>query len=500
MKEFRFNYPALLLCVVALAGCSTDVEEEYPVQAQPGQEWKAMAIATRDSITVADEEEGTRALFYGGNSRRFYTLWDEGDQVTVYRNNVSVGTMAPTTYGTLTANLSGTLTGDFAVNDVLDIYLPQAAMDFRGQKGTIYDLSQHFSFQHATATVQEASNQILSLGNVNPSHLQSYVRFVLTDDAPEPNRLHMEKLQIFAASGKLVKTKSIDGATTYFTDEDPLTITAEKENGEYPSELFVSILNDNGTNNGSGDTYRLKAWVGEDIYVGPTNNAMTAISKKGGLGALVRTMTKTTPASSLNVAAIPNKVYTGSPIVPAPVVKDGETTLVQGTDYSYAATNNVNVGTATLTVTGLAMSGDRAATKYLGDKQVTFNIVKATPIVVLEETPMNLILGGEGATRVVALVFIDNNGDGIFNGDDYDITNQCTVSYQSSYTSHATVNSSTGEVQPAGQGSAVITATVAASANWTAATAQYTVNVQNSTGGTLNGYDDPNNGGWSGGN
>ena len=499
MKEFRFNIPALLLCVTALSGCSTDVEEEYPVQAQPGQEWKAMAVATKDSIAVADEEEGTRALFYGGNSRRFVNLWDQGDQVTVYKNNVSVGTMAPTTYGVLTANLAGTLTGDFAVNDVLDIYLPEAAMDFRGQKGTIYDLSQHFAFQHATANVLEASNKLMSLSNVNPSHRQEYLRFVLTNE-DGTQRLHPKWLELHAVSGgHIVESMAADGT---ITPCDVLTIAPEIEDGEYPEQLLVSLLNDVNAD----VTYRLKAQVGDDIYVGPVaiegQGAFIHNSRPylGKLNRVLRKMRLTTPASSLNVAAIPNQVFTGSAIVPAPVVKDGETTLAQGTDYSVAATNNVNVGTATLTVTGLAMSGDRAETKYLGDKDVTFTIVKATPVVVLDNSDVNLILGGASATRTVSRVFIDNNGNGLWDqGVDCDITSQCTVTYQSS-NSHATVNSSTGEVQPAGQGSAVITATVVAAGNWTAATAQYTVNVQNSTGGTLGDYDNPDDGEWGGNN
>ncbi len=63
--------------------------------------------------------------------------------------------------------------------------------------------------------------------------------------------------------------------------------------------------------------------------------------------------------------------YTGSALDPGVTVKDGETPLVQGTDadpkeYKLEITNNVNVGTATVKVTGQG--------NYTGVVQKTFNI------------------------------------------------------------------------------------------------------------------------------
>lgn len=44
--------------------------------------------------------------------------------------------------------------------------------------------------------------------------------------------------------------------------------------------------------------------------------------------------------------------YTGKAFEPDVIVKDGETTLVKDTDYTLSYTNNINAGTATVTVTG----------------------------------------------------------------------------------------------------------------------------------------------------
>jgi uncharacterized repeat protein (TIGR02543 family) len=71
------------------------------------------------------------------------------------------------------------------------------------------------------------------------------------------------------------------------------------------------------------------------------------------------------------VAPIPDATYTGSAITPTVTVTMGTTTLVEGADYTVGYGDNTNVGTATVTITGI---GD-----YAGTTSATFAIVKATP-------------------------------------------------------------------------------------------------------------------------
>ena len=61
-------------------------------------------------------------------------------------------------------------------------------------------------------------------------------------------------------------------------------------------------------------------------------------------------------------------VFNGKAIEPALVITDGDKILVEGTDYTVAYANNVNVGEATITVTGINY--------YTGVVVVTFNIVR----------------------------------------------------------------------------------------------------------------------------
>ena len=60
------------------------------------------------------------------------------------------------------------------------------------------------------------------------------------------------------------------------------------------------------------------------------------------------------------------QTYTGSPIVPELTVKDGETALSKGTDYTVEYRNNLNAGTATVTLTGKG--------NYAGSVEIKFNI------------------------------------------------------------------------------------------------------------------------------
>ncbi|MBO5372989.1 MAG: fibronectin type III domain-containing protein [Lachnospiraceae bacterium] len=66
-------------------------------------------------------------------------------------------------------------------------------------------------------------------------------------------------------------------------------------------------------------------------------------------------------------------VYTGDAITPKPAVMFGETPLVEGTDYTIVSyTNNINVGTATLTIAGMG--------SYEGTMQKNFEIVRRSII------------------------------------------------------------------------------------------------------------------------
>nr|MCR5583666.1 hypothetical protein [Eggerthellaceae bacterium] len=77
------------------------------------------------------------------------------------------------------------------------------------------------------------------------------------------------------------------------------------------------------------------------------------------------------PISEATVTAS-NMAYTGAPLEPAATVKMGSDTLTYNTDYTVEYSNNKEVGTATITVTGKG--------NYTGTATGTFKIVESVPM------------------------------------------------------------------------------------------------------------------------
>ena len=77
--------------------------------------------------------------------------------------------------------------------------------------------------------------------------------------------------------------------------------------------------------------------------------------------------------SSGSIGAISSNVYTGKAIEPTVKVTFGGKTLVQGTDYTVRYSNNTDIGTATVIITGRG--------KYTGTKTATFKIIPPGPAI-----------------------------------------------------------------------------------------------------------------------
>lgn len=71
--------------------------------------------------------------------------------------------------------------------------------------------------------------------------------------------------------------------------------------------------------------------------------------------------------ASVTISAIADQTYTGKALTPAPTVKLGSATLKNGTDYVLSYRNNINAGTAIVSVTGKG--------NYSGTRSVNFKIV-----------------------------------------------------------------------------------------------------------------------------
>ncbi len=120
-----------------------------------------------------------------------------------------------------------------------------------------------------------------------------------------------------------------------------------------------------------------KLALGTDYTMSYSSNtavgtATVTVTGKGGFTGS-KSVTFKIEAASLSGAEVSvspaSLTYTGDALKPAPVVKMGGRTLAAGTDYTASYSNNVNAGTATVTVVGKG--------SYTGSKSATFKIAAA---------------------------------------------------------------------------------------------------------------------------
>jgi uncharacterized repeat protein (TIGR02543 family) len=96
------------------------------------------------------------------------------------------------------------------------------------------------------------------------------------------------------------------------------------------------------------------------------------------------------------IATIKNVAYTGEAQTPALTVTLGDKTLVEGTDYTVAYTNNTEVGCATATITGIgAYTGTNARNFVVVPQQVTgLKAIKKTATTL--KLQFNAVKGADG--------------------------------------------------------------------------------------------------------
>ncbi len=129
--------------------------------------------------------------------------------------------------------------------------------------------------------------------------------------------------------------------------------------------------------------------------------------------------------NGMTVGTLPDVVYNGQPQRQAPVVKDGDKTLVEGEDYelSYSADETgadvTNAGTVTVTVTGKG--------NYTGKAKVTYQILKRQVVL----TSGSLTLPYDGKTHSLTEVSgWQQSGDtGFVDGEVADVRATGTVTY-----------------------------------------------------------------------
>ena len=337
----NFLLASLLAIAAMFTGCSQD---EEIISTKPSKTYEATVLASKNDIAeILDNKSdlGTRALFVGGNSNRFATLWDAGDVVQVYKNGEKVGTLSlddaenEKYQGTKDAYLSGELEGSFSVGDDLDLYLPSKARSYTNQDGTINGLSANYSYQMKTVKVASVNGNKITLQKANMDHRQAYLRLMLKDN--DGNRLHPSQVIISTTSesaNQLVTSVGENGTTMTYGD---IVINTESYQGEYPGELFVALLDggyDESEHELGGATYKFTAVVDGVVYI--SNNDLTWTFENGALTQLSRKMSKGTPEITM---ASQKKMIVGTTSTRTPDVKIGAVDISDNCTVTYSSSN-----------------------------------------------------------------------------------------------------------------------------------------------------------------
>jgi hypothetical protein len=129
--------------------------------------------------------------------------------------------------------------------------------------------------------------------------------------------------------------------------------------------------------------------------------------------------------------------YTGKAITPSVTVSYNGKTLVNGTDYTIAYSNNVNAGTATITITGKG--------NYTGSKTITFKI---NALNISGATTSSVSAQNYTGKAITPSVTVSYNGKTLVSGTDY------TIAYSNN------VNAGTATITITGKGNYTGTKTI----------------------------------------
>ena len=150
--------------------------------------------------------------------------------------------------------------------------------------------------------------------------------------------------------------------------------------GQAPNEPSVTGNDGEGTvtyqyKSTNDNAYSAQVPVNSGNYVVKAVVEATA-NYKGGEATANFTIAPKSVTSAM-IQTIASQVYTGSALTPAITVKDGDNTLALTTDYTVAYTNNINAGTATVTITGQGNYKDTASKTFvIARKPVTANMIQ----------------------------------------------------------------------------------------------------------------------------
>ena len=494
MKKFY----AIIMLAAALTACTL---EELPQTMDNPDAIKTYTM----TIEAAKGNTVTKALDLSGKT--ITPKWAATDEVSVFPE-----TWSRTAYGTLTAaasdNGSTTLTGDLttapSAGDNLKLLFPRATWDYTGQKGILLtdenSIEKKYDYALAPVTVNSVTGNEIATTTANFQNQQAIVKFTLQDK--DGNAINASSLTVSAASNKLVKNKSYRGAgsKTYYYGNSYYTV--DGGSGGFSGESHDNLVDNNLSNKWcankpSGnwyiefhtasaiqvDGYMLR--TGGDTWpeTGRNPQSWVLYGKKNSGESWSVIDTKTDNYDMPNASNAEKDFDADAPgqyqffRLEISAIRDGSCMQMSemrlfsyeyfemGTTYGdltvtpASATNEMTVAlrnenasadtyTLTATVGGATYTFEKSGVTFENGKYYAITVKmnpKKVSSISLNKTSASLLIGGTVTLSVSSV----SPSDAV----------DKTVTWSSSNTSVATVNSSTGVVTAVAAGSATITAT-----------------------------------------
>ena len=267
------------------------------------------------------------------------TLTSGTDYTVSYSNNTNAGTATVTITGM--GNYTGTKTANFTIN-------PKNASNLT--ISSIAAVTYNGSAQTPTVTVKDGITTLTSGTDYTVSYSNNTNAGTATVTITGMGNYTGTKTANFTINPKNASNLTINSiaAVTYNGSAQTPTVTVKDGTTTLTNGTDYTVSYSNNTNAGTATM----TVTGKGNYTG-TKTATFTINPKN--------------ASYLTISSIAAATYNGFAQTPAVTVKDGTTTLTSGTDYTVSYSNNTNVGTATVTITGMG--------NYTGTKTASFTIL-----------------------------------------------------------------------------------------------------------------------------
>ena len=213
MRKHLFIFAAVV--ALGAVACNKQAPEaEAPGLAESSRVWNV----SFNAVKGAD----TKALAYDAGNKKILTSFKVTDQVYVYNKTkgaLDAGVLKPETDGE-SVKISGTLTGDYAVGDVVDLRYGSyfafdgGVFDYEEQDGS-FETLRDFGVATVSVTAVDSANGVITLGDANFTNPHSIFRFTFVDDQTG-NPIPINMLWIRSPFGKLVLTDAPDGTREYY--------------------------------------------------------------------------------------------------------------------------------------------------------------------------------------------------------------------------------------------------------------------------------------------